>query len=433
MRKIKIIIVKLASTLLKLIGKGGSFPGTIWLKLDPTVLNYIEYPKTIILVTGTNGKTSTTNLIYQMMKQVEPSTICNDKGDNMLIGIATLILNNITIGLKIKSKAMVLEVDELNVPKVMKYLSVTHIVVLNFFRDQLDRSGEMENIINKFENCFKDYKGQLILNAYDPNVIRLAKSAPEAKITSFAIQDKQQNRTNINEAKEGRFCPICNADLNYEYYQYAHIGKFSCPNCGFAKEQPNIIVYKNNDNIIYNNIEYKVFNTSMYAIYNYTALIALATILNIDINIIKDIILNFSINKGRNESFKHNNHEVILNLVKNPTGANEVLKEIAKDNRPKHIVFILNDYPNDGEDISWIYDAKFEYILNDNTLDFTCSGTRAYDLALRLSYANFTSININLDYKQAIEALNDKDEVVYVCSTYSNLVKVRTYLKRNEL
>ena len=431
MNSLKLYSVKLISKCLKIIKRGGSLPGNLWLRIDPNVLKSIDYPQTIIVVTGTNGKTTTTNLIYQMMKKKYSKVICNDSGDNMLIGIASLILDNLK-GNKINGDAMVLETDELNLPKVLQNIPVSHIVVLNLFRDQLDRFGEIESIITKFQNAFQDYRGYLILNHDDPNVIRLKEN--HKKCYSYGVKVKSFVDEGRKEAKEGRFCPICSHQLKYKVYYYAHIGKFYCPQCNFNHDKEDFTLTYQNERIYVNQMSFKPASTSIYSIYNYAAMLTLGNLLQIDFMKLSGIIEDFKVKKGRNEHFNINGIEVILNLVKNPTGMNEVLKEIENDASKKVICFILNDYPNDGIDVSWIYDANIEYVLNETCMLFVCSGTRSHDLALRLKYSNHTvAYEIEKDVKDAINLSINKGYKSYILSTYSNIVKVQKMLKRKSI
>ena len=240
MRTLAILATKLSAHILHLFHRGGSLPGTIGLKIDSDILKGLRFEGPIILVTGTNGKTSTANMITDLMSYSGYKVISNRKGDNLRPGIVTTIVTNSTILGKVKANALVLEVDELNIRHILPNIPVSALVVTNFFRDQLDRAMEMERLISTIESVLPNYDGELILNANDPNVVRLSLKAPKAHVTYYGIEENDYSRTSTKEASEGKFCPKCNERLVYDYYQYSHIGKFHCPNCGFASPKADV-------------------------------------------------------------------------------------------------------------------------------------------------------------------------------------------------
>lgn len=173
MKTLSILSTKLSAWGLHLIGRGGSMPGSIGCKVDKNILTKLKFNGPVILVTGTNGKTSTANMITDLFQNAGYNVISNRKGDNLKAGIVTTLLTNCKLNGEIKANAVVLECDELNVRHILPFIPVTDFVVNNFFRDQLDRAREMEQLIDSIEKVLPDYKGRLILNANDPNVVRL--------------------------------------------------------------------------------------------------------------------------------------------------------------------------------------------------------------------------------------------------------------------
>ena len=163
------IIGKISKFLLKLIHRGGSLPGEIVLRINKDFLKHLKYPKDIILVTGTNGKSTVTNLTYRILSNSGKKVICNLAGNNLKMGAVSLLLDNMSLTGKVQGDVLLLEVDELSMPRIMEDITPNYIVINNFFRDQLDRAGEMENIVRKIEGCVKDYSGTLILNGDDPS------------------------------------------------------------------------------------------------------------------------------------------------------------------------------------------------------------------------------------------------------------------------
>lgn len=429
MKFISILSTKLSAFALSLLGRGGSMPGSIGLKFDSNILKKLTFTGPVILVTGTNGKTSTANMISDLLMTNGYNVISNRKGDNLKAGITTTLLTNSTLSGKVKANACVLEVDELNVRHILPNIPVTAFVVNNFFRDQLDRAREMEQLIDSIEKVLPNYSGELILNGNDPNVVRLTKKAPKAHATFYGISKNKYSVAKTNEASEGKFCPHCGARLSYSYYQYSHIGEFACTACDF--KSPDLDVSLENidlekETFYYNNELFKSPYEGMYSMYNCSAVLACSKFLNIPTSDAKTVFANAPQPKGRNEKFEQNGTTCILNLVKNPTGANEVMKVIEKDKTDKVICIVLNDREQDGTDVSWIYDTHFEKIIEDSTKEIICTGLRANDMALRIYYGNYKGpITVIEDLETAISTSLSKSKNVYAIATYTALLPTR--------
>ncbi|NBK97379.1 MAG: Mur ligase family protein [Erysipelotrichia bacterium] len=431
--RVTILIMKMIRYILVKMGRGGSLPGKIALRMCPNILNAITYPNKVVMVTGTNGKTTTSNMIYEVLSKQYPHVIANRKGDNLLEGITTLVLANTKMNLVLNADAMVIEVDELNVPKVLPKVKVSDFIVNNFFRDQLDRAGEMETIVVKMEEAIKQFEGNLILNGDDPNVARLGYHREH--VYYFGVDKNEMSQASTNEASEGKFCFHCNHELVYDYYQYSHIGRFHCPHCSFGSHS--YLVLANDVSLLTSTfcVEGMTFHApqdALFSIYNCMALIALAKISHIDFDKVQSVLSTFELKDGRMENF-HIGRDCLLNLVKNPTGANETMKYIERDLEAKDIVIILNDNDQDGKDVSWIWDANFDLIMGDDVKNIICSGLRAYDMALRLKYTAYQgNIIVEESMDQAIQTLKKLPNHAYVIATYTALQPVRAILRRYE-
>ena len=310
----------------------------------------------------------TNNAIGYVFKNADKKIISNNEGNNMETGILSTLLKQCSLIGKINADYLIFEVDEGYVPIIFKKLKLDTLVVLDFFRDQLDRNGEVESLILKINEFLKTYTGNLILNNDDPNVARLGQANPENHNVYYFSSEKYKYATeDMKEAGEGKFCPFCNTRIEYEYYQYSHIGKFKCPNCNYGNNK----IYKYATNIDLKNrkfdvdgVTYNIRFNSIYNIYNLLAVIACCSLYNIDTEIIKSSLSTFVLNNGRLEEIEIKNIPTVINLAKNPTGSNVSLRILNEDDNEKELLFVLNDNVADGHDVSWIWDINFDNLNN---------------------------------------------------------------------
>ncbi len=429
-----ILAMKILNFILKIFHKhGGNFLGRIAFKWNPEIFKYFKVNCPVIAVSATNGKTMTNNAINYTLKTAGYKVISNLEGNNMETGILSTLLKNCTLTGKIKADYLTFEVDESYIPVVFKDFRLDTLVILNFFRDQLDRNGEVESLILRINEFLKTFNGNLVLNSDDPNVSRLGKANPSNKNIYYFSVDRYKYATNKEkEAGEGKFCPFCKTRLEYEYYQYSHVGKFKCPNCGFGDNQ----IYKIAKNIDLNNRcfdidgnNFKIKGNSIYLVYNYTAVYSVCSLYNIKVEKIKESFKNFALNNGRLEEIKIANVPTIINLAKNPTGSNVSLRILNEDDKQKELLFVLNDNLADGHDVSWIWDINFNNLNNVSRI--ITSGTRAYDIAIRIKISGFDASKIEpyLNLKDAVKALYKTNVKKYVIANYTSLQPTRYELK----
>ena len=426
-----VLIMKIINIFLKIAGKkGGNFLGKLAFDWNPDIFKYFKIDAPIIAVTATNGKTMTNNLIGHVFKTGKKKVISNTEGNNMETGILSTLLKNCTLTGKIRADYLVFEVDEGYIPIVFKFLKLDTLVVLNFFRDQLDRNGEVESLILKINDFLKSYSGNLVLNNDDPNVSRLGKANPNnSNIYYFSVDKYEFATTQMSEAGEGKFCPFCNTRIEYEYYQYSHIGKFVCPTCNYGNNE----IYKLGYNVDLkkrcfdvNNITYNIKFNSIYNIYNFVSALSCVSLYNIDTSVIQTAFSSFILNNGRLEEIEIKNSKTIINLAKNPTGSNVSLRILNEDDDEKELLFVLNDNMADGFDVSWIWDINFEN-LNKVTRIIT-SGLRAFDIAIRIKTAGFSPDKIEpyLNLEDAVNSLYKTTTKKYVIANYTALQPTRT-------
>ena len=430
-----ILAMKILNLILKICHKnGGNFLGKIAFDWNPEIFKYFKVNCPVIAVSATNGKTMTNNCIGYTLKKAGYKVVSNVEGNNMETGILSTILKNCTLTGKIKADYLVFEVDESYISVVFKDFRLDTLVILNFFRDQLDRNGEVESLILRINEFLKTYNGNLVLNNDDPNVARLGHANPSNKnIYYFSVEKYDFATKEIKEAGEGKFCPFCKTKLEYEYYQYSHVGKFKCPNCNFG-ENP---IYKlatdielKNRTFRLDDITYKIKGNSIYLIYNYTAVLTVCSLYNISTEVLQSSLSTFSLNNGRLEELEIKGIPTIINLAKNPTGSNVSLRILNEDGEEKELLFVLNDNIADGFDVSWIWDINFNNLNNVSRI--ITSGTRAYDMAIRIKTSGFDTSKIEpyLNLNDAVNALYKTKVKKYIIANYTALQPTRKEVKQ---
>lgn len=432
MNKFIIILTKFITFILNKVLKknGGNLPGKIAKKINKNIIKYFNIKGKVIAVTGTNGKTTTNNCIKFMLEKNGKKVISNSNGNNMETGIISELIKHSKINGDIECDFLTLEVDESYVPIIFKKIKLDTLVILDFFRDQLDRNGEVENLILKINDFLKIYDGNLILNADDPNVARLGRANKNNNNVKYFSVDKYEFATlEEKEAGEGKFCPFDKERLQYEYYQYSHIGKFECPKCHFGKEEifvelRNINVKNGEFDVLANKKELTHLKTtanSIYSAYNYAAVISVAKLYGFDP---RQALKEFKLNNGRGEIIDVNGCKTLINLAKNPTGANVSLRMLNEDEDEKELLFVLNDNVADGFDVSWIWDINFDV---KNVTRIITSGKRAYDLAIRIKTAFYPSEKIEcfINLTDAVNSLYKTKTKKYIIANYTALQPTR--------
>lgn len=431
-----IIVGKSVIVFNRMVGKKGtSLPGMIALKICPDLIRQLrnEHDK-VVVVTGTNGKTTTSNLLADILRAGGTKLTHNSAGANMVSGIATAFIESSDLMGKTESSIAVVEIDEATMPKVIPMLDPDMVVITNFFRDQLDRYGELDKTIALTVEAIDKLKNTLVLlNADDPLVATIG-SKIKLPVKYFGVSQNRYSYKESNQVIEGRYCPICQGEYKYEYYHYGQLGLYHCPQCGYRRPEPDYLVdqvdlsEKVQFRVNYQG-ETKEFLLSTQGFYNlYNALAAITASLECDCRIedIRKGLGNYKPKAGRMENFKIDGKDTTLTLVKNPTGFNEVLKTLVQSQGQKGLVIAINDLDADGRDVSWLWDVDFE-VLNDASLDFIiCSGLRGEDMAVRLKYAGVDTSKISIvkDLKQAIVRALEKTvwpNRLYVLPTYTNL------------
>lgn len=432
----------------KLLGKPASAtPGKVALRIAPDLLRHLaaQVRHGIIAVSGTNGKTTTNNFIFTLLQAEGYKIVCNHVGANMLYGVVTAFAAGAKPNGKLDADYACIELDELWAVKVFQHFSPSCFVMTNLFRDQLDRYGEIDITIESLKRAVR-LAGDttLILNADDPLLAALGTECSHqwgTKCVYFGVDgdpaDCLLEADVISEAKEGRFCRMCGAELAYEVYYYSQLGRYTCPICSFVRPTP---AYAAEHIDLSRGIAFDVCSEHItadyrgfYNIYNMLAAYVVLRQCGIDTSGVNQAFTGFRPQVGRMETFAVDDKQVVLNLSKNPAGFNQAISTLMTDPRPKAVVLVINDNERDGCDISWLWDVDFERLQG--IPHIAVSGLRANDVLVRMKYAGFHTEEIFLQrkVKEAIDfALLWDCEVVYTLVNYTALFDTHDLLKRLE-
>lgn len=419
-----LILAKTVSAFLHItkLSAGTSIIGRGVLKISPNFLKECnKYIKTKINVTGTNGKTTTSGLITHVLKSSEKTVVNNAMGANMLAGVVNAL--SVSLNPFIKTDYSVIESDEAYLSKIYDQFDADYLVVTNLFRDQLDRYGELATTKRLIqEGIDKKPELKLLLNADDPLV---ASFEGKNKIF-YGIEDvyyADESLKSKSSTEEVFSCP-CGKALKYEKKFFAQQGHYYC-DCGYKRPEPKysaeVTLYKDYSVLSINGINYEIPLVGLYNAYN--ALAAISLCLELGIRDIEKCLGSFKVAFGRSEVKYLNGKRTLIQLIKNPIGANEVLKTVSRDS---NLLIIINDNYADGRDVSWLWDAEFERV-NTNKNEIVVSGIRANDMALRLKYADIPEKQIKIisDIDNAVEYISKSAENdITILPTYTALLKV---------
>jgi len=403
------------------LGSGSTWPGEIALSINPNFIKKsIEKNNLkIILIAGTNGKTTTALLLQSILSNNGYNVFQNTAGANLLNGIASSLISNSDLSGKINKDFAIFEIDENTLPLILKEISNPNfIIILNLFRDQLDRYGEVNTIAKKWKDALKhlDEKTTLILNADDPQVAFLG-NILKAKVLYFGLNPTGNRNDKIQHASDSTYCPKCQTKLNYNSTYFSHLGDWNCAKCGYSHPK-----------ITFTSFSFYPL-LGVYNRYNTNAAVLLAKDLRLNDEKISSALKNFKPAFGRQEILIFNSKQVQIFLSKNPTGLNESLKTIV-NLKAENLLLVLNDRIPDGRDVSWIWDVDFE---NFATVfkNIMISGDRVFDMGLRLKYAGFKNFQTEENLTKAVNVAlgkTAKDEVLYIFPTYSAMLEVRKIL-----
>lgn len=435
-----ILICKLIRLIGKIIGKGSSKPGQIALKLDPHILKKVKMPKYIVAVTGSNGKTSTVELIAHILRAGGKHIAYNKEGSNQIEGVTTFILDDCTLSGKVKSDILLIETDERFARHTFQYFSPTHYVITNLYRDQLTRNGHPEWIYDIIKESIPE-NTELILNADDPLVSCFGLNQKD--VIWFGVdrlsQSTEENTSVYNDAK---YCPNCKAKMEYEYYHYNHIGKYHCTQCELKRNDTQFTVTEANleDGYIVINDKNKISLafSSIYHLYNTLAAFSVTSLLGIPSDTIVEAVSNYSLKNGRVVTFSAGGHKGTLLTSKheNSISYDQSIRVAVSDKENCTAVIIVDAVSRKyfTSEVSWLWDIDFELLNNDKIKKVVLAGLYCNDLATRFEYTG-----IPKDRIEVISGIEDTVKCVeqnavghtYVITCFSDKDKFLSKVERD--
>lgn len=423
-------------------GGGTSLPGNLLLRWRPQAVRElaVHLPGGAIVVSATNGKTTTARLIGSCVRAAGHRLVTNPSGANLMSGVATALLAERHA--PIPADLAMFEVDEAALPAVAAQLQPRIVVLMNLFRDQLDRYGELEELATRWRVMLAGLPPDttVILNADDPAMAALGDAHPGA--VYFGIDDPDPVLPALPHAADSKRCRRCEAPLVYDVVYVGHLGHWRCPDCGWSRPTPTIratrVVVDGLRGVDVEvqtpqgQITARIALPGLHNAYNATAAIAVASTLGIAPDLIAGALATSQAAFGRAERVRIGGIEALLLLVKNPAGANETIRTILLDPEPVDLLLALNDRTADGRDVSWIWDVDYELLLP-RLRRLTVTGDRAYDLALRFRYAGLDgdrlSVTPNLEAAvDAAVAASPPGRPLYILPTYTAMLDLREIL-----
>jgi UDP-N-acetylmuramyl tripeptide synthase len=448
---VTLAITKSAAAASRILGRGGghALPGILAERIDPDLTRKLaaKLPNGIILVTGTNGKTTTTKLLAAALEANGERVLTNSTGSNLLRGVTSALIRAADLHGTIDATIGVFEVDEANLRLVAPALQPDHIVVLNLFRDQLDRYGELDTTASMIGQGIAATKAKVYLNADDALVAGLARYAAAPELVSyFGIEDLSlQTPAHHESATDSDRCPLCGERMKFSQVFYSHLGHYECRNGDYSRPRPDVSI----THVEGADLEGARFAVAIggksstvrfslpgtYNLYNALAAISLTAGLGVEQSVTAKTLETTEAAYGRMEKVRLDGRTLYLLLIKNPVGFTQVLDTFLVGRPNLRVLMAVNDLPADSRDVSWLWDVPLEALTRSHPLVIT-AGTRAADMALRLHYAG-TEAEVSTSLDDAITELVQETPPgggAYILPTYTAMLQIRKLLaKRTRL
>ena len=445
----KIAAARAVGELARRAGRGGgtSLPGKVLISLEPNAISELSarLERGSVVISATNGKTTTAAMVASVLRRAGVPVVHNRAGANMAGGVASTLLAAARSGGRIEGELGLFEIDEFWLDRVVAQLTPRGILLGNLFRDQLDRYGELDTIADRWAAVTATAAGrdaQLVLNADDPLIADLGRGA--SNVTYFGVEDPSMAVPEMQHASDSKHCRRCGAAYVYDVVYLGHLGRYRCPSCGQERPAPSVAA----ERILLDGTRSSSFDLvapagrarlelplpGLYNVYNALAAIAAALQLGVKAVKVASALAGMRAAFGRVETIPIGERQVSILLIKNPAGANEVLRtlrlEAEQGDGEIDLWIALNDRIADGRDVSWVWDADFE-VLSGAVRRVTCAGTRAPEMALRLKYAGWPeeSIAVEPDVAASLDAaVAASPGRLFALPTYTALLELRKLL-----
>jgi UDP-N-acetylmuramyl tripeptide synthase len=438
-----LLAARVVGAVSRLFGRGGtSLPGRVLLKVSPGALRRLSsrLDGGSIVISATNGKTTTAAMAAAILESTGARLVHNRAGANMAGGVASALVSASRPGGGLAGDTGLFEVDEFWLERVAADVQPRAIVLSNLFRDQLDRYGELEAIGERWAGVIEALPAstRVVLNADDPLVADLGRDRPG--VVYFGVDDVEVALPGLAHASDSKHCRRCGTRYTYDAVLLGHLGHYHCPNCGARRPEPTVCARRVHLEGVRgasvtmaaggSEADVRLGLPGLYNVYNALAATALGVALGIPLETIAERLREVAPAFGRAETLTVDGHALSILLVKNPAGANEVLRTLTLEPGEHDLLAILNDNIADGRDVSWVWDADFEALAG-RIGHVTCAGTRAAELGLRLKYAGVPEARIVVEpaLDSALDgALERARGPLYALPTYTAMLALRELL-----
>ena len=438
MRKfLAIAVCKLLRFVGKLVGKGSSLPGKYALKLCPDILRRVELPEHIIAVTGSNGKTSTVEMIAAILRSDGKTVVYNEEGSNQIEGVTTLVLSHATLSGKVNADVLLIESDERYAAHSFKFFHPTEFVISNLYRDQLTRNGHPEWVYDAIKPAIHP-DTKLILNADDPLSSCFAQGHKAVKW--FGL-----DRCSIDldaptgMYHDGAYCPLCHAPMEYDYVHYNHIGAYRCTRCGHAKPATDYtataVDLENGTLTIDNTVSLRLAFRSIYNVYNILAAYSACRECGVSAETIARAITGYVLKNGRMQTFRLGEHAGTLLTSKheNSIAYDTNLRYVASTKEDCSVLVIVDAVSRKyfTSETSWLWDIDFDQLAVPHVKRVILSGRYCNDLAERFSFTGLDNWQVEPDIAAAAAQLKaEGKEDVYVVTCFSDRDKLLAHVEK---
>ena len=432
-----IVVCKLGHFLGKLIGKGSSMPGKFALKICPDILRRVELPEHIIAVTGSNGKTSTVEMIAAILRSDGKTVVYNEEGSNQIEGVATLVLTHAALGGKVRADVLLIESDERYAARTFQFFHPTEFVITNLYRDQLTRNGHPEWVYDSILPAIHP-ETELILNADDPLSSCFAQG--REKVKWFGLDRCSVSRSAPTGAyHDGAYCPLCHAPMEYDYVHYNHIGAYRCTKCGHKKPETDYTVtavdLEKAQVTLDGGVTIALAFRSIYNIYNILAAYAACRECGVSGETAAAVLSNYLLKNGRMQAFRLGAHHGTLLTSKheNSIAYDTNLRYIAASEKDCAVLVIVDAVSRKyfTSETSWLWDIDFDQLNAPHVKRVVLAGRYCNDLAERFSYTDLDNWSVEPDIAAAAAELKSNgDEELFVVTCFSDRDKILSRVEK---